>query len=196
MHIAETRSEFDQFHSESNSCGVFPGFGRRRWLIVGGGLLLGGCGTVKSLLGKPDPPAAAPAAAERAEPVVLEALLDATAQINPDSRGRPSPLQVRVYELKSAAAFSNADFITLYQRDQAELGGDVLVRDEYLIQPGSQTPIRRPLSGQTRFVAAFAAYRDLERARWRVWLGVPEKRSVLKLKIRLDSLAMTMALES
>lgn len=168
-------------------------------MAAGGGLLLGlgGCSTVKSLMGKSDPPSVPPGAVvERAEPVVLEALLDATMQINPDSRGRPSPLQVRVYELKSVAAFSNADFITLYQRDQAELGGDVLVRDEYVLQPGSKTPIRRALAGQTRFVAAFAAYRDLERARWQAWLAVPEKRGVLKLRIRLDSLALTMALES
>ncbi len=46
--------------------------------------------------------------------------------INPDENKRPSPVFVRLYELKSAAVFAKADFIDLYERDTATLGGDYL----------------------------------------------------------------------
>lgn len=46
--------------------------------------------------------------------------------INPDENMRPSPVFVRLYELKSSAAFMRADFIDLYERDKEVLGGDFL----------------------------------------------------------------------
>ena len=53
------------------------------------------------------------------KPTVVSATLIATATVNPDAHKRPSPLVVRVYELKSAAAFDAADFVSLFERDQA-----------------------------------------------------------------------------
>jgi type VI secretion system protein VasD len=44
--------------------------------------------------------------------------------INPDENKRPSPVYVRVYELKSPTVFQKADFIDLYERDTAILGAD------------------------------------------------------------------------
>jgi len=44
--------------------------------------------------------------------------------INPDENKRPSPVYVRVYELKSPTIFQKADFIDLYERDTTILGAD------------------------------------------------------------------------
>jgi type VI secretion system protein VasD len=44
--------------------------------------------------------------------------------INPDENKRPSPVYVRLYELKSPAVFQKSDFIDLYERDTAILGAD------------------------------------------------------------------------
>lgn len=46
--------------------------------------------------------------------------------INPDENKRPSPVFVRLYELKSPVAFMKSDFIDLYERDKEVLGGDLL----------------------------------------------------------------------
>ncbi|HWV16210.1 MAG TPA: type VI secretion system lipoprotein TssJ [Cellvibrio sp.] len=46
--------------------------------------------------------------------------------INPDESKRPSPVFVRLYELKAAETFLKADFIDLYERDKEVLGGDLL----------------------------------------------------------------------
>lgn len=48
------------------------------------------------------------------------------ADINPDENKRPSPVFVRLYELKSSATFAKADFIDLYEKDAAVIGGDFL----------------------------------------------------------------------
>ena len=93
--------------------------------------------------------------------------LQATANVNPSTSKRPSPLLVRIYELKSATAFNNADFISLYQRDQAELGAEMVGREEVILNPGDSRPINKLTAPETRFVGVFAAYRDLDHAKWR-----------------------------
>lgn len=94
----------------------------------------------------------------------------AAANINPTTGGRPSPVVVRVYELKATAPFEAADFVTLFEKDQAALGADVVVRDEFVLSPGEAKTIRREMNPDSKFVAVMAGFRDLERARWRAVL--------------------------
>ena len=56
------------------------------------------------------------------KPAQVSGTIEASTSVNPSLSKRPSPVQVRVYELKTPTAFNNADFVSLYQRDQAELG--------------------------------------------------------------------------
>jgi type VI secretion system protein VasD len=91
----------------------------------------------------------------------------ASAVMNPDVRNRPSPVLVRIYELRSAAQFESLDFLSLHDKDQALLAADILSRDEFVIQPGESRQMRRSLGPESKFVGAIAAFRDLERARWR-----------------------------
>ena len=57
------------------------------------------------------------------KPASVTGTVEASAQVNPSASKRPSPLLIRIYELKSVATFNAADFMSLYQRDQAEIGG-------------------------------------------------------------------------
>jgi type VI secretion system protein VasD len=100
-------------------------------------------------------------------PNVLTVDVQATANLNPSSSGRPSPVVVRVYELKAAAPFESADFVSLFEKDQATLGGDVVARDEFVLRPGETKAIRRELDVDSKFIAVMAIFRDLERAKWR-----------------------------
>ena len=118
-------------------------------LVLWTGLVALGCST-------PPPP----------KPKVLTVDVQAAANVNPDARGRPSPVVVRVYELKSAAPFETADFVSLYEKDQTLLGAEIVVRDEFVLSPGESKSIRRD-AGDSKFLAVMAAFRDLERARWR-----------------------------
>lgn len=129
-------------------------FGRRvaRWLLVSVVVaLLAGCASA------PPPP----------KPTIITATLDATAGVNPDAKGRASPIVVRVFELKSVAAFNNADFFSLWDRERETLSAEMLGRDEFQLRPGEQKKFERTLQPDTRYVGVIAAFRDLERSNWR-----------------------------
>jgi type VI secretion system protein VasD len=110
-------------------------------------------------------------------PSTLSIRIAATAMLNPDARTRPSPVVLRVYELKSTSQFESADFLSLYDKDQATLGADMVARDEIVLQPSEVKTLSRLLNPDTKFVAAIAAFRDLERARWRGWVPIVANRN-------------------
>ena len=132
------------------------------------------------------------ACASAPKPTQVAGTIEASAQVNPSTSKRPSPVLVRVYELKTAAAFSAADFMSLYQRDKTELGGDMLGKDEFVLAPGESKSFAKTLSPDTRFLGVLAAYRDVEHARWRSVVAVQpgQKQNVV---IRANELAIEAA---
>ena len=100
-------------------------------------------------------------------PTLISAALQATTSINPDARNRPSPVVIRVYELKTPAAFESADFFSLFDKDQTTLGADMVAREEFTMRPGDSKNINRELKPDTRFIAVFAVFREVEKSTWR-----------------------------
>lgn len=123
-------------------------------------------------------------------PTTVAGSVAAAPGVNPSVSGRPSPLLLRIYELKAPTAFTAADFVSLYQRDQAELGTELVGREELTLAPGASVPFNRTLASETRFIGVFAAYRDLEHARWRAVLPVHTGKAH-RLTIRAEALALT-----
>jgi type VI secretion system protein VasD len=93
--------------------------------------------------------------------------LAASADTNPDSTGRPSPVVLRVYQLKTDAAFKGAEFFALFDDDQKVLGPELISRDEFVLAPSERRTIDVAVSQDTRFVGAVAAFRDIRNAAWR-----------------------------
>jgi type VI secretion system protein VasD len=93
--------------------------------------------------------------------------LAAAADANPDARGRASPLTVRVYVLKSPGPFEGADFFSLFEKDQATLGAELVQREELLLRPGESKKLDLTLPADAKAIGVMAAFRDLDRARWR-----------------------------
>lgn len=110
------------------------------------------------------------------KPTLVSATLQASATVNPDVRKRASPIVIRVYELKSSAAFQAADFVSLYERDQATLAAEMGSREEFVLRPGETKPWEKTVAPDTKFIGVMAAFRDIERARWKTL--VPVKASV------------------
>jgi type VI secretion system protein VasD len=121
---------------------------------------------------KPVVPPPPPAPPPPPPPSVIEISLAVAADVNPDARERASPLVARLFELKTLAAFDGADFFALTEHDKDTLGPDLVAKEELLLQPGEQRTFKRTLDPATRFVAVVAAYRDIERARWRATMPV------------------------
>jgi type VI secretion system protein VasD len=121
----------------------------------------------------PEPPAAMTIAAAGDAKVKAAMTLSASDDTNPDSNGRPSPVVVRVYQLKTDAAFTAAEFFSLFDDEQKVLGAELISRDEFLLAPAERKTIDVALSGQTRYVGAIAAFRDIRNSQWRVLVPTP-----------------------
>lgn len=131
--------------------------------------------------GKTPPPAALPPITIAAPPETKtkSALtLAASADTNPDASGRPSPVVVRVYQLKTDAAFKGAEFFALYDDDQKVLGQELISRDEFVLAPSEKKTIDVAVARDTRFVGALAAFRDIRNAQWRGLVVAPARSSL------------------
>ncbi|MDN4502245.1 type VI secretion system lipoprotein TssJ [Alteromonadaceae bacterium BrNp21-10] len=112
--------------------------------------------------------------------------------VNPDINGRPSPIMIRVFELKSTAAFNNADFFALYDRGSAELGSDYVSHDDMDIKPGQTKQMSRDFSLETRYFGVIAAYRDINNATWkRVVTITPDSDSEITISLNSNDLKVT-----
>jgi type VI secretion system protein VasD len=139
------------------------------WIAV---VLASACGKKAP---EPVPPALTIAAAPDAR-VKSAMTITASADVNPNETGRPSPVVVRVYQLRTDAAFKNADFFALFDDEQKVLGQELISRDEYDMDPSEKVVIDVAVSGDTRFVGAIAAFRDIRNAQWRAAVAaVPQK---------------------
>ena len=93
-------------------------------------------------------------------------------QLNPDLNGRPSPIVVRLMELKHPVAFENADFFSLYQRPKEALAPDLVAFEELELRPGETRDLKLTVQEGSRYVGVLAAYRDLPEADWRYVIPV------------------------
>lgn len=103
----------------------------------------------------------------------LDLDLQASDQLNPDLDGRPSPVVLRLLELKHPVAFENADFFSLYERARETLALDMVASEELEIRPGERRELKLSIDKDSRYVALLAAYRDLPETRWRYVIAVP-----------------------
>src|SRR5262245_56421700 len=148
--------------------------GRLMFLAWGIAIALAGCGA--------------------ARPPLLQGAIKADPATNPDPNGRPSPVVVRVYEVKALGAFNSADFFSLFERESETLGPELVGREEYDLRPGESRPYRRQLQPDTKFIGVVAAFRDLEHSSWRQAVAVPAKRSV-RVTIAVDARTVTVAVK-
>lgn len=118
----------------------------------------------------------------------------ASADLNPDSTGRASPLVLRIYALRSLAEFDKADFFALYEKDEQILAADLVKRDELVLKPGQTTTLKREFAPDVQFIAVVGAYRDVERSTWRATLPLPPG-SKGTLAIKADAKAVSLTLE-
>jgi type VI secretion system protein VasD len=81
--------------------------------------------------------------------------------------------------------------MSLYQRDQGELGADLLAKEEFVLNPGETKAFAKTLAPDTRFLGVVAAYRDLEHAKWRTVVAVqpnqPQKVTVTAGELAVEA---------
>lgn len=125
-----------------------------------------------------------------AEAFAIVLHFNAVAGLNPGANGQPTPVRVRIYELKNNANFSRADYFALAERAQATLGSDLIEQDEVLIRPGQQLTITRDLNAATRQIGLVVGYREIDQASWRTGLDVMPPQAA-EFQVSLDTRAVS-----
>jgi len=108
-------------------------------------------------------------------PPPTKAAIVVAADVNPDSSGRPSPIVVRLYQLKEEGAFNAASYFAVWDKEQSTLGPSLESREEYELQPGQTRELILKIPPEARYLGAVAAYRDLNNSRWKALSPAPEK---------------------
>jgi type VI secretion system protein VasD len=127
-----------------------------------------------------------------APPTVVKSSLQTSADLNPDLRGRASPLLLRIYELKSASTFNAADFYSLFDKDEQLMAADIQGREEISVMPGDRKTFERQFKPDSKFIAVLGAYRDIEHARWRaVYEIAPAKTTLVSIYVGKLALSIT-----
>lgn len=102
----------------------------------------------------------------------LDMQVAATADVNPDMQGRPSPIILHVLELVSTEQFNRLDYMSLTQPSGAALGPDLLGKTQLVLQPGDSRPMPMELNPLTTAIGLVAGYRDIDNAAWRTSIPV------------------------
>jgi type VI secretion system protein VasD len=99
----------------------------------------------------------------------LKLTIQTDSDINPDANNRPSPVFVRMYELKSPMIFHQADFMALFDKDKAVLDADfVNKRDLKRFAPGDKREESFVLTPGTKYVALYAEFLQYQNANYKV----------------------------
>jgi type VI secretion system protein VasD len=115
------------------------------------------------------------ATSRNTDSVQLRTRLTAAKDLNPDASGRPSPLVLRVFELRTESEFTGAEFFALYEREKQTLSATLVGSQEFELQPGETRQLNLTFPRETRYVGVIAAYRDIRGARWRAVARAPRK---------------------
>ena len=160
-------------------------------------ITLSGCGIKLNPFAKTPPQAtkAQPPTVEAPQPpppppTEISASISTSTEANPDNSGRPSPLVVRIYELKDLGAFDAADFNTLFREDTGALGSDLVHREEYHMLPGTQRSYHRKPPAETRYLAVMAGYRKINQAIWKASVPIPPDQTS-HITILMDALSIS-----
>jgi type VI secretion system protein VasD len=108
------------------------------------------------------------------KPEPIDMQISATADVNPDMQGRPSPVILHIIELSSTEQFNRLDYMGLTQPSGAGLGSDLLGKNQMVLQPGETKSLPMELNAMTSAIGLVAGYRDIDNATWRKVIPVTQ----------------------
>lgn len=93
--------------------------------------------------------------------------LYANKNVNPDANNRPSPIQVKIYELAARTTFDNLDFHGAFVNGNTLLSDELISEEAFVIQPNETLTHKVVLDKTATHIAIIAAYRNIDEARWK-----------------------------
>ena len=115
------------------------------------------------------------------KPTPTHATLVVGKDANPDSSGRPSPVVLRVYQLKQEGAFNDADYFALTDKEQETLGPSLVAREEYELQPGDTRAFELKIAPEAHFLGASVGFFDIRNAKWKTIMPTPANKLTINV---------------
>lgn len=100
-------------------------------------------------------------------PTLLQLQIVVGSEVNPDTSGLPSPILLRIYELKESSSFNASDFFGLFNDDKTILSGDLVHKNELILKPGEIKQLDIQPEDAVKSLGVFAAFKQLDDAQWR-----------------------------
>ena len=124
-------------------------------------------------------------------PTPVTVSVEASPFLNPDRNRRPSPIVVIFYGLTDDAAFKNAGFFELYEKEQDTLDDAVKSKNEFIIAPGDIEDLAIEVDPAATFIGALAAFRDIDNAVFKAVVPVtPGEPLTLQAKLQSNELLL------
>ncbi len=107
------------------------------------------------------------------KPSIVKLHLYATSNVNPNLNGMASPVQVVVYQLKSAHIFLSSDYYTLMEDPKGSLKTTYISHEEYEINPDTWLPMQElKIEKDTMNIAVVGMYSDINFTQWRAAIPI------------------------
>ncbi len=143
------------------------------------------CGTGLSACASPGPP-------PRETPTKITVRADAN--INPNQSGVPSPVVIKLYDLKAQTNFM-ARLLRAVRQRHCRLGPEMLSKEVVEIVPGTTQEVDHTITGDVKYLGVIAGFRDISSAQWRSIVELtPAKTNYLLVTV--TSLAVTVELNA
>jgi type VI secretion system protein VasD len=116
---------------------------------------------------------------------------DAVTYLNPDMDGQAAPVVITVYQLQNGYAFSQANYAALMSNAAQVLGGDLIDKTSFEVQPGTSFTMKEKTLPNTKFIGILAAYRDPHSVSWHKVMPLDKPGSSISLDVTLESEAIS-----
>ena len=112
--------------------------------------------------------------------------IKAAADTNCNSCGNPNgnPLTVRVLQVTDAASVAGLSLIQLWDNEDARLGGGLVEKKEFTIEPGVEKTLTTPRQEKATAVIVVANYCRPERRCWQLARTLPQGGGGVSFKVR------------
>ena len=119
------------------------------------------------------------------DPTTVRFTIIATSSINPNSRGRPSPILLDIYQLSGYQKLLDASFFDLRESQGQVIGGDLLKRETLSLNPGDSLVHQVTVESNAQYVGVTGGFIEINRASWRGVVDLEQNR-MNDIVIRVD----------
>lgn len=110
------------------------------------------------------------------DPDEIEINLVTDSDINPNEYGKPAPLNIFAYNVKSVDTFANSDFFMLTEGNSKQYQDAASKVYDAILQPGESRSIKLKPDSDTRAFGFVAAYRNIKGSSWLTVWNIPAKK--------------------